>query len=141
MPCHPLHTVWSREHVIPTSIHPNKMVTQSHHNIIPMPKRLNNARGNRPYTGKKAEGFVIYACDSCPTPGMCRAAAVVTPSGVIPPDIFKGPIARSVLRSVGDFPAMYDVINKKVLDIDTAIEWDSNFPMSVQEHDWFVSKY
>lgn len=139
LPCHPDHMVWSREHVIPKSIIPSKPITENIHNLIPMPKRLNNARGNRPYTDECEDGYIVYACAECPNPGLCRASAVVSRSGVLPPDVFKGPIARSVLHSVGRFPKLHDSINSKVLDLDIAIKWDSQFPMSVQEQEWFNS--
>lgn len=141
LPCHPMHTTWSREHVIPTSIIPNRIVTQNPYNLIPLPKRLNNGRGNRPYTNttNNSEFYVVRACDSCPTPGWCPGAACVGDRGVIPSEIFRGPIARSVLRSVGKYPALYDAINSKVLNIDIAIQWNSKYPASVQERNWFDS--
>lgn len=141
LPCHPSYVTWSREHVIPTSIIANRTVTQHHQNIIPMPKRMNNARGNRPYTkGKLSEtGYTVRACDACLHSGSCLADIVVTPSGVIPSELFKGPIARSVLRSLEKYPMFYHDITEKVLDAETALEWNSRYPPSVQEIDWIYS--
>ena len=59
----------------------------------------------------------------------------MTKEGVVPPDAFKGPIARSVLRSIDKFPKFAEKISNEVLDYDLAIEWDRQFPMSVAEHD------
>jgi endonuclease I len=64
---------------------------------------------------------------------------VMTPEGAHPPDFLKGPIARSVLYSVGEYPKMAELIHNKVLDIDTAIRWDSTFPMSKAEKLWLDS--
>ena len=139
IPCHPDHLTWSREHVIPKSFPLNKEVTESPHNIIPMPKLLNNARGTRQYTNEWRDGYTIYACSKCPHPGFCCAAALASPSGIYPPDVFKGPIARSVLHSVKTSPKLAEVIDKQVLDLDTAIKWDSGFPMTKAEKEWIDS--
>jgi endonuclease I len=139
LPCHPHYLTWSREHVIPKSVVPNRNVTEDPRNIIPMPKLINNARSNRPYTEQWKDGFLKYSCSKCPHPGFCRASMVLTPLGAHPPDVLKGPIARSVLYSVGKHPKLLEVIDEKVLSIDTAIIWDRHFPMSPAEKQWIDS--
>lgn len=64
---------------------------------------------------------------------------MITPEGVLPPDAFKGPIARSVLYSVGVHPKFAETINDQVLDLGTAIKWDSLFPITKAEMDWIDS--
>lgn len=140
LPCHPDHLIWTRQHIIPRSFPLNKQITDSPHNIIPMPQLIKNAREDYPYTNEWQGGQAVYACSNCPNPGFCRAAAVVSASGKIyPPDVLKGPIARSVLHTVNTSPKIAEVIDELVLDLNTAIEWDSKFPMSRQEKVWFDS--
>jgi len=139
VPCHPLHLTWSREHVIPKCLTPNKNITEDPRNIIPLPRAINNARGHSRYTDKWDGGQVVHACPTCPTPGFCRGSAIITPNGIVPPDTFKGPIARSVLYSIGAHPKFAPTINDQVLDLETAIKWDSVFPMTRAEKDWIDS--
>lgn len=139
LPCNPNFYSWTREHVIPKSIIGNRQVTEDPRNIIPMPKELNQARGNRPYTVQWRDGYLKYACSNCPHPGFCRAAMVVSPDGAHPPDILKGPIARSVLYSIEHYPRFAETINSKVLNVETALKWNSSFPMSKAEEDWLAS--
>jgi endonuclease I len=61
---------------------------------------------------------------------------LISPKGAHPPDLWKGPIARSVLFSVNKHPSLTREINNKVLSLDTALKWDSLFPMSKEEHLW-----
>lgn len=122
----------SREHVIPKSLFP-PVVTNRSQNIIPMPRRLNNIRGNRKYTENWKDGYLVYSCDSCPSPGFCRGAGVVSPEGFVPPESLKGVIARSVLKSIEEFPSFAEKIDSEVLDYNTAIKWDREHPMSIAE--------
>lgn len=139
IPCQPLYYQWSKEHVIPKSILPNRVVTENPHNIIPMPRDLNTARSNKRYTVEWKDGYKKYACQNCPHPGYCRGSMVISPEGVHPPDYLKGPIARSVLYSVDTYPKYASLINDKVLSIDTAIRWDYIYPMSKEEREWLDS--
>lgn len=139
LPCHPHYLTWSREHVFPKSIIPNRNVTEDPRNIIPMPNNINHARSNYPYTEMWKGGYLRYSCSNCPHPGFCRASMIISPDGAHPPDVFKGPIARSVLYSVGKHPKLSEVIDSKVLDLNTAIQWDRNFPMSSAEKKWIDS--
>ena len=133
LPC-PLSTyTFTVEHVLPKSLFP-RVVVEDPQNLIPMPKAINNARGNKRYTSKYADGYLVYSCKSCPFPGYCRGAAVMGPDGVVPPDVFKGPIARSTLKMIDKFPKFAEKINDEVLSYDTAIEWDRRYPMTVAEH-------
>ena len=138
LPCPPPAYSFTKEHVVPKSLFP-PVVTQKYYNIIPMPAKLNHARGNRPYTAQWSEGFMVYSCSACPTPGFCRGSAVLSSKGVHPPDVYKGIIARSVLRTLFEFPGLRDKLNNEVLDLNTAIEWDSKFPMSPEEHAFYIS--
>lgn len=139
LPCPPRSLTWSREHVIPKSIIPNRIVTEDPRNILPMPKPINNARSNMPYTEEWKDGYLKYSCPSCPHPGFCRGAMLLSPKGAFPPDLWKGPIARSVLYSVGKHPKLTETIHKQVLDLNTAIKWDRMFPMSLEERTWIDS--
>ena len=139
VPCQPFNYQWSREHVIPKSIISNKAITENPRNIIPMPRELNMARSNRPYTIEWKDGYLKHACKQCPHPGYCRGSIVISAEGVHPPDYLKGPIARSILYSVDTYPKYAPVINDKVLKIDTAIRWDNSHPMSKEEKRWLDS--
>lgn len=139
LPCHHLYYDWSREHVIPKSLRLPRNITEHPRNIIPMPKLLNNKRGNRPYTAEFKDGYVAYACTNCPAPHFCSGASVISPAGVHPPNAFKGLIARSVLYSAFEHPSMARQIGEQVLDLDTAIKWDRIFPESEAEADWIRS--
>lgn len=139
VPCHPLYYDWSREHVIPKSLKLPRNVTEHPRNIIPMPLLLNNKRGNRPYTAEFKDGYVAYACTNCPAPHFCSGASVISPSGVHPPTVYKGVIARSVLHSAFNHPTFAKQIGDKVLDLNIAIKWDRMFPESEAEHDWIRS--
>lgn len=133
MPCPLGGYSWTKEHVAPKSLFP-PIVAKSPENIIPFPAKLNHGRGNRKYTSKWDEdGYLLYACQYCPHPGYCRGAAIVTKDGVVPPDPFKGPIARSVLKTVERFPKYATLLNDDVLDYNTAMEWDRRYPMSKAE--------
>jgi endonuclease I len=105
-------------------------------NIIPFPTRLNNARGNKKYTNKWEDGYLVYTCSQCPHPGFCAGAAVISPNGFMPPDVFKGPVARSVLKSIEEYPKFADKISNEVLDYDLAIEWDRRYPLTKEEHSY-----
>jgi endonuclease I len=120
---------------LPKSLFP-RVVTENPNNIIPLPTKINNARGNRPYTNKIEGGYLVYTCKSCPYPGFCQGAAVMSEKGMVPPNQFKGAIARSVLKGVDKFPAFAEKIQNEVLDLDIAIEWDRRFPMTTEEHDY-----
>lgn len=132
LPCPPPSYTFTREHVLPKSLFP-RVVTSNHDNIIPLPSSLNNARGNRKYTNRIDGGYLAYACKSCPTAGFCSGAMVITEEGVVPPDVFKGPIARSVLRSVDKYPQFAKDIDRLVLDLETATEWNRRFPIRLEE--------
>lgn len=135
LPCHPLYLDWSREHVIPQSL----MRSPGPRNIIPLPKPLNQARGNRPYTDDFKDGYVTYSCSNCPHPGYCAGSAIISPSGINPPNAFKGLVARSVIEMAFKYPHLMQDINDNVLNIDTAIKWDRMYPMTEQEKDWIRS--
>jgi endonuclease I len=135
LPCPPQSYTWSKEHVLPKSLFP-PVVTSNPDNIIPLPTKINNSRGSRPYYNQWEDGYVIYTCKSCPTPGFCSGAAVMTSRGMLPPETFRGPIARSVLRSIARFPKLAKKITDEVLDYDTAIKWDKMYPMTTEEHDY-----
>ena len=139
LPCHPYYVTWTREHVIPKSIIGNRQITEDPRNILPFPKQLNHARSNLSYTSQWKDGRTFQACTKCPNPDFCRGTMNVGKAGVHPPDVFKGPIARSVLYSVGKYPRLANTIADQVLDLDTAILWDSYYPMSPAERDWLDS--
>lgn len=132
LPCHPLYLDWTREHVVPKSI----VKLNDFRNIVPLPRKLNQARGNRPYTNDYEDGYFVYACENCPNPGFCQGVMVMSPSGAHPPNAFKGPIARSVLHTAFKYPSMAKTVHESVLDINTAIEWDRKFPATEDELDW-----
>ena len=135
LPCPQSAYSFSKEHVAPKSLFP-AAVAHSPGNIIPFPQRLNNARGARKYTSHWKDGYVFYACRACPAPGHCGGSMVISPHGVHPPQIYKGPIARSVLRTMCKFPSMKDKLHEEVLDLDLAIEWDRKYPMTLEEQHW-----
>jgi endonuclease I len=135
MPCPITSYSMSKEHVAPKSLFPSVLVNDKH-NIIPMPARLNNHRGRRPYTKLWEDGYAVYSCENCATPGFCRGAGLSSVSGIFPPDLYKGPIARSVLYNNMKFPALSQKLNDKVLDLRVAQEWNLKYPMSDPEKMW-----
>ena len=135
LPCPPQSYTWSREHVLPKSLFP-PAVTNTKHNIIPLPTMINQSRGNKAYHRQWEDGRMVYTCKSCPTPGFCQGAAVITSKGMLPPPPFRGPIARSVLKSIELFPKFAEKIDTEVLDYETAILWDRLYPMEPAEHDY-----
>jgi endonuclease I len=139
IPCNPLYYTWTREHVIPKSIISNRRITEDPRNIIPMPRKLNNHRSNRPYTTRWTDGYLVYACDNCPHPGFCRGSMVLSEHGAHPPDILKGPIARSVLYTIDQYPQYARDITMKVLTYKTAMLWNDIYPMSKPEIEWIRS--
>ena len=139
VPCPLQCYTWSREHVIPKSLRLPRNVTEDPRNIIPMPTRLNNARGSKPFTSAFKDGYVAYACENCPMPHYCGGASVVSPEGVLPPNAYKGVIARSVMYSAFKNPSLAKRIDEEVLDLNTAIKWDRMFPMSESEAEWIRS--
>ena len=135
LPC-PLSSLsWSKEHCVPKSLFP-RVVTENPDNIIPLPTKINNARGNRPYTNRIDNGYLVYSCNSCPHPGFCPGAAIISERGIVPPDALKGPIARSVLKSIDKYPKFAEKIDREVLDLNIAIDWDRRFPMTTAERNY-----
>jgi endonuclease I len=132
LPCPLTSYTFTREHVLPKSKFP-KVVVEDPRNVVPMPATLNHGRSNAPYSANYKNGAIMYACRSCPHPGWCRGAGVMDWTGFNPPDALKGPIARSVLYSITTYPEWADKIDKEVLRYNTAIYWDSKFPMSTAE--------
>lgn len=139
LPCHPSYLTWTREHVIPKSIIADRRVTEDPRNIIPLPANINHARSSLPYSSDADDGSPVYSCTHCIYPGTCRGAGIKTKQGFVPPDAFKGPIARSALTIAFKYPKHAHAIHKQVLDLDTAIKWDSQYPMSKEEEDWIRS--
>lgn len=132
LPCPLSSLMWSKEHVLPKSLFPPVIVNKPY-NIIPLPTKINNARRSLRYTNKWEDGYLVYACKHCPHPGFCAGAGVISPSGFMPPDVFKGPIARSVLKGIENYPKLTEKISQEVLDYDLAIEWDRRYPESLSE--------
>lgn len=79
---------------------------------------------------------MVYTCKSCPTPGFCRGSSVLTVDGMNPPDVFKGPIARSVLYSIDRYPRFARKLNEDVLNLDLATTWDRDHPITKPEQAW-----
>lgn len=135
LPCPLSSYSFTKEHIAPKSLFP----ISDARNVIPLPEKLNHARGNRPYTADWQDGRMVYSCKSCPHPGFCRGAGVLSSKGLCPPDPFKGPIARSVLYQMTKYPHLAEKLDKEVLDWKTAIQWDSDFPMTLAERMWLDS--
>lgn len=136
LPCPLSSYSFTRDHIAPKSLFPT---AEDPRNILPMPANLNHARGNRPFTSAWKDGLLVRSCEDCPCPGFCAGAAVLGPTGMNPPDVYKGPIARSVLYQMAKYPVLAGKFDKQVLDWQTAIEWDSRFPMTLQEREWIDS--
>lgn len=127
---------WTCEHVVPRSL-----IAEHNdlHNLILLPGRLNNARSNYPYIHDsgldKTIQKIIWPCFNkgchCNTTG-----TLVSKRLFIPPDLFKGMIARSVLFMDEKYPHHHDLIHKKVLDLGVASMWDCMFPATKQEAEW-----
>lgn len=135
LPCPISMYSFSKDHVLPKSLFP-RVIVEDPQNIIPLPTKINNSRGNRPYTNKWRDGYMVYGCNGCPNAGFCQGAGVMTEKGMMPPKPFKGPIARSVLKMIEKYPKFAEKINDEVLDYNVAREWDRMYPMTVQEHDY-----
>lgn len=111
----------TKEHVIPKSILPRNITSQSH-NIIGLPARLNNKRSNLKYVESQLPGIPIWPCKECRNPS-CRLMGKLNKEGFTPPDIYKPVIGASVLRSMYNNPFIVEVVHNDVLDLGLALEW------------------
>lgn len=133
VPCS--HIQWTCEHVVPKSLFREH---NDLHNLILFPYSLNNARSNFPYVDSIPSNMstkIVYPCVSahcdCPWKGK-----LVSRQSFIPPDMWKGMIARSVLYMKDKYPWHEKMIQTKVLAFDTALEWDHEFPATPPEQEW-----
>lgn len=125
---------WTCEHVVPRSL---IMEHNDLHNLILLPSRLNNARSNYPYINNRLNetSRIIWPCFNkgchCNTTGK-----LISKHLFVPPDLFKGMIARSVLFMDEKYPHHHDLIHKRVLDLGVASMWDTMHPATKYEAEW-----
>lgn len=126
---------WTCEHVVPRSL-----ITEHNdlHNLIMFPGSLNNARSNYPYINNNDFNSTIKTIWPCFNKecGCNTTGTLVSKQLFIPPDLFKGRIARSVLFMDEKYPHHHDLIHKKVLNLEVASMWDDMFPATQQEAEW-----
>lgn len=125
---------WTCEHIVPRSL------IQEHndlHNLLLLPDTINNARSNYPYIMGIGNGTVKDVapckkagchCDMC--------GCLVSKRMFVPPDRVKGMIARSVLYMRDKYPHHTQLINDRVLHLDTASLWNYIFPATQREVEW-----
>jgi hypothetical protein len=109
---------------------------------------LNNYRSNFKYVDDKdAEKTPkaaavatkrVTCCKNC----QCMLTSVkgtlfVGQKTFAPPDLFKGIISRSILRSINMNPNYKRIIDAKCLSLKTAEKWSSEFPLTESEILWF----
>ena len=112
----------NKEHVIPRSIIHSRSITESPHNIIGFPVRLNHRRSNFRYTDSKKPGIPVWPCKTCREPH-CPLLGKLNREGFTPPAIYKPIIAASILRSLFEHPEITDIVHTEVLDLGIALEW------------------
>lgn len=133
MPCP--HLQWTCEHVIPKSL---IMEHDDLHNLMFLPDRLNNIRSNFPYVDGNDlingnQSKLILPCNNC----SCGNYGILhMKRSMTPPDPFKGMIARSVLCMRDKYPQHTALIEKRVLALSTALEWDMTFAATLDEVVW-----
>lgn len=98
---------------------------------------MNNARSSIKYVDKvNTNGKPIYACECYQNCTTCTGKAIMTKDGFVPPDIWKGQIARAVLYMATKYPKYYNRIDKEVLDLGLAMVWNAKFPSDTLESQW-----
>lgn len=125
---------WTCEHVVPRSL-----IAEHNdlHNLILLPDRLNHARSNYPYIQNSTDNN-HKSIPPCSQPDcQCEGRGVLVSKHLfIPPDRFKGQIARAVLCMDQKYPHRHDVIHNRVLDLGLAHDWDLQFPATAKEIEW-----
>lgn len=150
LPC--ANVIWTVEHVVPKSIIANRTVTEDLHNLILLPKTVNQARSNYAYAQVENGGTVrkvksVSCCAAC-----CCGVAVA--SGQVtfgsngkrqfdPPDLFKGIVARTILKMIERHPSYRQTIIRRCLPYKTARQWNQTFSETANEKEWreIVDKY
>jgi endonuclease I len=129
-------------------------VTESPFNLILLPSVLNNYRSNFKYVDEKdAENTIkaaaeaeaeeeatkrVPCCRNCQCTLTCvKGTLFVGQKTFAPPDLFKGIISRSILRSVNMYPNYRHIIDAKCLSLKTAVKWINEFPITENEILWF----
>lgn len=131
-PCHNVR--WTCEHVVPRSLIAEH---DDLHNLILLPDRLNHARSNYPYIQNSTLPGRIQTIPPCfHSECDCYITGSLVSKRFIPPDLFKGKIARSILYMEKKYPHHHDLIHNKVLNLDVAFMWDSMFPTTEEEIEW-----
>lgn len=136
---------WSCEHVIPRSLVRNtefSRIETDLRNLIIFPQHLNNVRSNLKYGNVVKNATVKYYCE-CKVPSTnCSFTAVTSKQKnqtiFCPPDIFKGKIARSVLSVIALYPDITPRVNKRVLNLRVARQWNKTFPPDSDEKNWIT---
>ena len=129
---------WTCEHVVPRSYINNKSVVNDPRNLILLPQTLNTARSNLSMTDSLVKFKPVCACRNnycINTKLTCPSRAYVSKEGFVPPDMWKGVVARSILSMVETYPEHYSAINKS-LHIPLAKEWDMMYKPSKVERQW-----
>ena len=131
LPCRPQ---WSREHVVPKSVLRDNRIANDPANIIPLPRRLNNARSNYKYididdarTGKQTPIFACGNCHNVSCPGVGYLAKSKEGPRFVPPQAFKRAIAQAALDMAQRHPQHKTTIHTRVLDLDLAAEWSKSW--------------
>lgn len=126
---------WTCEHVIPKSLikeHDDIL------NLILLPDRLNNARSNYPYIHNNTMNGTIKIINPCYNKkcNCSMTGKLVSNKFFIPADFWKGQISRSVLNMKNKYPYHTELIHKRVLDLNVALEWNETFPITNEEMEW-----
>lgn len=132
---------WTCEHVVPRSL------VREHddmHNLILFPARMNHLRANKKYSelpfdlvGQPLRMSRIPSCHPCQcSQNRCKACGWNHNDFFVPPDYWKGVIARSTMYMAQKYPRYQQLIHNRVLDVGTATLWDMHFPPTKSQKQW-----
>lgn len=133
---------WTCEHVVPKSL------IREHddmHNIILLPATINNMRSNYKYIenlymdglqNSSMQTRRVSSCSLCSQPQCTLTGRLYSNRLFIPPNLWKGQIARSALMMVKKYPHHRLLINNHVIDLSTALLWNYYFPPTTDDQQW-----
>lgn len=135
---------WTCEHVVPKSL------IREHgdlHNLILLPARVNHMRSNYKYIEKNNTDYglvhtghanqkTIPVCEYCKKCQDNHHGRLISNRLFVPPTMWKGMIARSVLRMCEKYPHHRRLIHSQVLDLNVASMWNYYHPATEDHVIW-----
>lgn len=131
---------WTCEHIVPKSVIPKSSIHNNLHNLILLPKLLNNARSNYCYTNDQEKIIKkVSGCHGCKGTDCHIKGLLVTSTkepSFNPPELWRGELARAVLYMTAKYPTYSQVIESKVLSRRTAYKWLLTYPPDWRHIEW-----